>query len=225
MTLENMKDKSLWFIAIGIFVFAIALQFGAKNYANGAYNAALEPISQADSISGNIADSYNQGGTQTVLIRKQFAIFSKRKLHYNRMMRYYYTNYYALNILLIIFSTLSTILIFVTAKSGWDNKSLHQKLALLSVITVASIAYMTQNVMNNQVNIKHNLNGYIFTTKQQLLILKNLNECSQNPGYVCTRLDTIVAGNYDSLVNNLQYFFDMDGTKLSQDPMKNISMN
>ncbi len=211
-------------VSCTIILIAFLVHMFSLNYARHAYASALQPILGADSISSTIAAGY-KGTTQTELIKKQYYIYTQRKAHYNTMMRTYYSNYYALNITLIVFTTLSTIFLFITAKSGWDSKSLLQKVCLLTIVFIASVAYLTQNVMNVQQNIKHNLNGYIYTTKQQLLILKNLNQCNLDSGYVCSRMDTIVAGNYDSLVNNLQYFFDMDGSKLTHDPLSSITGN
>jgi len=202
-------------VAVALIITAISTQKWAYRYMNKASNEALIPLNAADSIQNLILNNTLKDSTlKIVTLKKQYLICDKIKSYYRGLGVSYYTNYYAFSICSIIFITLLTIAVFLIANKGWQGSSPVLKSFLLVSIVLSSIYYFLPTVLNNNENLKNNMEKVIVFEKIQTDILSFSNKVSQVDN---SKIDSSITSYYERISTNFDFLTTIDNSKLDSE--------
>jgi hypothetical protein len=210
------KERTLALIvAIALLVLAIGTQKWAFRYMKIASVEALSPLNSADSIQNLIVNgSLIDTSSKIVTLKRQYLISGKIKSYYQGLGVTYYMNYYAFSICSIVFMTLLSIAVFLIANKGWQNSSILLKSFMLTTIVLSSVYYFLPNVLNNNENLKNNMEKVKVFEKIQFDILSFANKVSQMDN---SKIDSSIASNYDRISTNLDFLTTIDNSQLNSE--------
>jgi len=153
---------------------------------------AMEPYKESQVLINNYIDSLekpaNMQGKYFDVFRTQHKILSTRKKHYLHLGVIFFSNYYGVIILLILFSCVGGVVLFLVANQGWANASITLKALFLAIALIVAFCGFFPTVFKQQENFDENLKSYMSYTKAEVNIINQL--CKLNSPYFAAALDT-----------------------------------
>lgn len=185
---------------------------------------AMEPYANSQRLINEYMDSLKRPER---LQAKYFAVFkaqqkilSLRKDHYLDLGIVFFRNYYGVLILLMFFSCIGGVVLFVIANQGWLKASASLKAFFLGLAMLVTFSGLFPVVFKQEDNFNENLKNYMSYTKAELNIVDQLSKLD-NPYFAatkdsingkpvwvvdsvayCNRVDSMITIN-DVAINNL----------------------
>jgi hypothetical protein len=186
-TLKQMAVFSSTIVAGMILFFVTISQINCQG------RKAMEPYSNSQKFINAYMDSLRKPER---LQQKYFAVFktqqkilSLRKDHYLDLGIVFFRNYYGVLILLMLFSCLGGVVLFVIANQGWLRASPSLKAFFLALAMLITFSGLFPLVFKQEDNFNENLKNYMSYTKAELNIIDQLSKLD-NP-YFAAKIDTI----------------------------------
>lgn len=140
-----------------------------------------------------------------ILFKTQQKILSLRKQHYLKLGIMFFRNYYGIIILLMFFSCIGGVVLFVIANQGWLKASVSLKSFFLALALLIAFCGLFPTVFNQEANFNENMKNYMAYTKAELNIMDQLSKLD-NP-YFALKRDTI---NKVNIPDSMAYFNKID---------------
>ncbi len=140
-----------------------------------------------------------------ILFKAQQKILNLRKQHYLHLGIIFFRNYYGILILLMFFSCIGGIVLFVIANQGWLKASPSLRAFFLALALLIAFCGLFPAVFKQEDNFNENMKNYMSYTKAQLNIIDQLSKLS-NP-YFAVKRDTI---NNIYITDSISYFNKVD---------------
>ena len=141
------------------------------------------------------------------------AKLNSEQIIYSIKQSYYHLSFYnGLIAVIIVFTTLMSISIFMISHKGWNGSSVYVKVFGLTVIILLGLA----NLINTVVKPKENFNTYVQGVKKssanQIKIFDMINDYNRIPA---EKMDSVVSKNFEDLNYNVELLPNIDEEKLS----------
>jgi len=114
------------------------------------------------------------------VFKAQQKIMSIRKEHYLHLSNVFFRNYYAILVILMLYSCIGGVVIFLVMNKGWKDSSIVLKALLLSIIMVVTFCGFFPSVFKQQANFDENIKYYMNYTKAEMNIIDQLSRF-ENP--------------------------------------------
>ncbi len=121
----------------------------------------------------------------------------------------------------IIFSIISSIILFLIAKNGWNGSSRKLKIALIVSTFFASVMYTTPSVFQSEQNIQNNSSLLVNYYQLQLKCIEAINTYEQSGCKNDTILRNVLLSNY-KVMSELQEVLIIIDAKSIKDPFSHI---
>jgi len=198
----------------------------------------MEPYAKSQQLIDRFIDSLKKPAK---LEQKYFEVFksqqkilSLRKDHYLELGILFFKNYYGVLILLMVYSCIGGVILFLIANSGWAGAGPGLKSLFLAVSLLIAFFAMFPTVFKQKENFDENLKQYMSYTKAELNIIDQLSKLD-NPFYATINsidennkkvkvvfdsglyyrsVDSIITLN-NNVINNLtNYILNIDGKEV-----------
>jgi hypothetical protein len=211
----NKKNTLAALLCFGLITLAVITQMSSTSFMKTASINMLAPLNTVDSIQCQIIkNSLIDSSLKTSTLKQQFFISREIKNYYKNVSVAYYNNYYAFSICSILFTTLLTIGGFLIANRGWQNSSVVLKTFLLTTIVLSSVYYFLPKVLNNEENLKNNIEKVAEFEKIQSDILTIANSIK---GMETTQIDSSITSNYNRISTHLDFLTTIDDSELQNE--------
>lgn len=153
---------------------------------------AMEPYKRSQVLINRYIDSLEKPANLQEkyfnVFKMQHNILSTRKKHYLHLGIIFFSNYYGVLILLILFSCVGGVVLFLVANQGWANANITLKALFLALALIIAFCGFFPTVFKQQENFDENLKSYMSYTKAEVNIINQL--CKLNSPYFASSLDT-----------------------------------
>lgn len=173
-----------------IIVFAVTIAFGAVIFLlalwqmSGQAKDAMRPYAKSQEFINQYIDSLKK---PEYLSEKYFNVFkaqqkimSMRKEHYLNLSSIFFRNYYAVLIILMLYSVVGGVVVFLLVNKGWKESSPILKALFLAIIMVVTFCGFFPSVFKQESNFNENIKYYMNYTKAEMNIIDQLSRF-ENP--------------------------------------------
>ena len=132
---------------------------------------------------------------------------------YSIKQSFYHLSFYkGLISVIIVFTTLMSISIFMISHKGWNGSSIQIKVFALTVIILLGLA----NLINTVIKPKQSFNAYAQSVKKssdnQIKIFNLINDYNKIP---MEKMDSVISRNFNDLNSNVDLLPNIDEEKIS----------
>lgn len=114
------------------------------------------------------------------VFKGQQKIMSMRKDHNLRLSKTFFKNYYGVVIVLMLYSCIGGLVIFLLVNKGWSGSSIILQALFLSIVMVVTFFGFFPSVFKQQTNFDENIKYYMSYSKAEINILDQLSRL-ENP--------------------------------------------
>lgn len=165
------------------------------------------------------------------LFKTQQKILNLRKEHYLRLGLMFFRNYYGILILLMFFSCIGGVVLFIIiANQGWLKASPSLKSFFLALALLIAFCGLFPTVFKQEDNFNENIKNYMSYTKAELNIIDQLSKLN-NPNFAAkrdtiqnryvpdtmaylNRVDSMISVNIDAMNNLTNYVLNIDSREI-----------
>lgn len=168
---------------------------------------AIYPLCKADTIQNNTVNILFEPNKNTKLqvLKGQYYISEQLKRCYRDVAVEYYVNYYSFTVCFTVFTTILSLTLVWLGNQGWQTSKPKFRIFFLVCALFASFYYFTPKVLENESNLKSNLEQMKDFQGIQLDILSFTS--SYNPidsikyNKMILLTDSLIKKNYDFIIN------------------------
>src|SRR5258706_1038162 len=168
-----------------IIVFAFTIAFGGMVFLfaswqmNGKANKSMQPYIKSQEFINQYIDSLKKPDHLSEkyfnVFKAQQKILSMRKEHYLGLSRLFFRNYYAVLIVLMLYSVVGGVVIFLLVNKGWKDSSIILKTLFLAIVMVVTFCGFFPSVFKQQWNSDENIKYYMNYTRAEIDIMDQLS--------------------------------------------------
>lgn len=190
--------------------FAFILFFITSSQMNRQGMQAMQPYGQSQDVINKYLDSLKRPKTLEEkyfhVFKTQQKILALRKSHHLELGIIFFRNYYGVLILLMIFSCIGGVVLFLIANQGWTNASITLKSLFLSLALLVTFFGFFPTVFKQEQNFSENLKTYMSYTKAELNIVDQLSKLD-NPLFAAKK-DTGKPAQW--IIDTAEYYRQVD---------------
>lgn len=178
---EKMKAVIVFLatIALAAIIFFITLL-----QMSGEANRSMLPYTKSQEFINRYLDSLKRPvhlpDKYFTVFKAQQKIMSIRKGHNLRLSKIFFKNYYGVVIVLMVYSCIGGVVIFLLVNKGWKDSSIVLQALFLSIVMVVTFFGFFPSVFKQQSNFDENVKYYMSYTKAEMNIIDQLSRL-ENP--------------------------------------------
>lgn len=174
-------------------LFAFVLFFSMSQYMGCRSEAGMEPYAKSQALIDGYMDSLRKPPPLDVkyfnMFKTQQKLLTLRKGHYLQMGEVFFKNYYSVVVLLMVFSCIGGVLLFLIANQGWAQTGPVLRALFLAMALLIAFFGLFPSVFDQKENFDANMKQYMNYTKAELGIVDQLSKLD-NPLFAI-RTDSI----------------------------------
>lgn len=176
-------------------------------------------ISKKNNIIDNIGDTKSAEVIRLVnkpiydeILNTQAKLNSEQIIYSIKQSYYHLSFYNGLIAVIIVFTTLMSISIFMISHKGWNGSSVYVKVFGLTVIVLLGLANLINTVVKPKENFKTYVQGIKKSSSNQIKIFDMINDYNR---ISAEKMDSVVTKNFEDLNFNVELLPNIDEEQLS----------